>query len=93
MDEKYLPLYQITVDEETSATLEEQLRAVQKQLEALSMLPSAIQNTLDAVSKQLASIVPAKVENEDEGIDKTDEDLNRLEDGKHPHLNAEVLFT
>lgn len=47
-------------------TLEEQLRAVQKQLQALSQLPSAVQLTLDAVSRQLADIVGSKEENENE---------------------------
>nr|XP_023013824.1 uncharacterized protein LOC111503692 isoform X3 [Leptinotarsa decemlineata] len=57
----YKPLSEIKVDDsESSMTLEEQLLAVQKQLQALSQLPSAIQLTLDAVSRQLASIVSAK---------------------------------
>lgn len=43
--------------ETTSLSVEEQLVQVQKQLQQLSQLPSAIQATLDAVSKQLANIV------------------------------------
>lgn len=39
--------------------LETQLAAVQKQLLALSSLPSTIQATLDAVAKQLQELVPA----------------------------------
>lgn len=62
----YKPLSEIKVDNEGSMTLEEQLRAVQKQLQALSQLPSAVQLTLDAVSKQLADIVGSKDENENE---------------------------
>lgn len=34
---------------------------VQKQLQELSQLPSAIQSTLDAVTKQLATIVASSV--------------------------------
>lgn len=65
------------MDEETSTTLEEQLRAVQKQLQALSQLPSAVQTTLDAVSKQLADIVGAK----EDQISENGEDLDKLEEG------------
>lgn len=39
--------------------LEKQLADVQKQLEALSHLPSTIQATLEAVTKQIAEIMPA----------------------------------
>nr|CAI5817579.1 unnamed protein product [Callosobruchus analis] len=65
----YPPISEIKIEasEGNTTTLEEQLKAVQKQLEALSMLPSAIQLTLDAVSKQLASIVSTKEENEMNG--------------------------
>ncbi|VEN50665.1 unnamed protein product [Callosobruchus maculatus] len=65
----YPPISEIKIEasEGNTTTLEEQLIAVQKQLEALSMLPSAIQLTLDAVSKQLASIVSTKEENEMNG--------------------------
>jgi len=43
-------------DEELA--LEKQLSDVQKQLAALSTLPSTIQSTLDAVTKQLAELLP-----------------------------------
>ncbi|XP_062131213.1 neurofilament medium polypeptide isoform X9 [Drosophila sulfurigaster albostrigata] len=43
-------------DEELA--LEKQLSDVQKQLAALSSLPSTIQSTLDAVTKQLAELLP-----------------------------------
>lgn len=43
---------------EEELALEQQLKDVQKQLMALSSLPSTIQATLDAVTKQLAELVP-----------------------------------
>ncbi|XP_037810182.1 translation initiation factor IF-2 isoform X2 [Lucilia sericata] len=43
---------------EEELALERQLADVQKQLAALSSLPSTIQSTLDAVTKQLADILP-----------------------------------
>ena len=43
---------------EEELALERQLADVQKQLAALSNLPSTIQSTLDAVTKQLADILP-----------------------------------
>lgn len=75
--------------------MEEQLRTVQKQLQALSQLPSAIQLTLDAVSKQLASIVSAKEDSEEINEDNDDEkneendgqmqeELERIEEGNCP---------
>jgi len=39
--------------------LEQQLLDIQKQLLALSTLPTAIQSTLDAITNQLSKIVPA----------------------------------
>nr|CAH7760819.1 unnamed protein product [Callosobruchus chinensis] len=75
----YPPISEIKIEasEGSTTTLEEQLIAVQKQLEALSMLPSAIQLTLDAVSKQLASIVSTKEENEMNGdISQSSSDMN-----------------
>lgn len=68
-------------------TLEEQLRAVQKQLQALSQLPSAVQVTLDAVSRQLASIVSVKEnsqenENNEETDERNQEELERIEEGE-----------
>ncbi|XP_017015847.3 fibrous sheath CABYR-binding protein isoform X2 [Drosophila takahashii] len=43
---------------EEELALERQLADVQRQLAALSSLPSTIQSTLDAVTKQLAELVP-----------------------------------
>lgn len=43
----------------SESALEKQLADVQKQLEALSHLPSTIQATLEAVTKQIAEIMPA----------------------------------
>lgn len=43
----------------SDSALERQLADVQKQLEALSHLPSTIQATLEAVTKQIAEIIPA----------------------------------
>lgn len=43
---------------EEELALERQLADVQRQLAALSNLPSTIQSTLDAVTKQLADILP-----------------------------------
>lgn len=67
-------------------TLEEQLRAVQKQLEALAHLPSAIQLTLDAVSKQLATIVgtndgPQDIDENGENDDRNQENSERNDEG------------
>lgn len=45
---------------ESSLSLEQQLEAVQKQLLALSQLPTAIQVTLEAVTQQLNKIVMDK---------------------------------
>lgn len=50
------PQPQAKTDEELA--LEKQLADVQKQLAALSTLPSTIQSTLDAVTKQLAELLP-----------------------------------
>ncbi|CAH1975512.1 unnamed protein product [Acanthoscelides obtectus] len=78
----YPPLSEIKIEaaEGNTTTLEEQLLAVQKQLQALSMLPSAIQLTLDAVSKQLASIVSTKEEKEMNGdISKSSSERDEIE--------------
>lgn len=47
-------------------SLEEQLAAVQKQLQELSQLPSSIQDTLAVVTQQLAHIVGEKITTESE---------------------------
>lgn len=64
--EEYHPLSDITeeptnVEEksEDQIALEKQLQEVQRQLLALSTLPSTIQATLDSVTKQLAELLPA----------------------------------
>uniref|UniRef100_A0A1B0FJG2 Uncharacterized protein n=1 Tax=Glossina morsitans morsitans TaxID=37546 RepID=A0A1B0FJG2_GLOMM len=49
----------ITKKSEQELELERQLADVQKQLAALSNLPSTIQATLDAVSRQLTDLLPA----------------------------------
>uniref|UniRef100_A0A1A9WG59 PDZ domain-containing protein n=1 Tax=Glossina brevipalpis TaxID=37001 RepID=A0A1A9WG59_9MUSC len=52
-------LESVTKKSEQELELERQLADVQKQLAALSNLPSTIQVTLDAVSRQLADLLPA----------------------------------
>uniref|UniRef100_A0AAR5PKS3 Uncharacterized protein n=1 Tax=Dendroctonus ponderosae TaxID=77166 RepID=A0AAR5PKS3_DENPD len=63
---------------ESSLSLEEQLAAVQKQLLALSQLPSAIQVTLEAVTKQLNKIVLEKTTQVQEASSE-DYESNHLE--------------
>lgn len=69
-DEEFNPLSDITeeptnIEEPTQnkteedTVLEKQLQEVQRQLLALSTLPSTIQATLDSVTKQLAELLPA----------------------------------
>lgn len=81
------PISEIIVDEEGSMTLEEQLRAVQKQLQALSQLPSSVQMTLDAVSKQLADIVGTNEDNQEKKDEETEkqlaQDLEKMEEGNY----------
>ncbi|XP_028142019.2 glutamic acid-rich protein-like isoform X1 [Diabrotica virgifera virgifera] len=93
MGMKFKPISEIIVDpnSDLSMTLEEQLRAVQKQLQALSQLPSAVQLTLDAVSKQLAEIVSSKEEEENENDEKHSvEDENDHEEGTASQEAAEA---
>ncbi|XP_072402758.1 uncharacterized protein [Diabrotica undecimpunctata] len=89
MEMKFKPISEIIVDPNSdfSMTLEEQLRAVQKQLQALSQLPSAVQLTLDAVSKQLAEIVSSK---EDEENENDIEDENDQDEGTASQEAAEA---
>lgn len=57
--------------------IEQQLASVQKQLQALSSLPSTIQATLDAVTKQIEELIPAlnkRRESMAQQADKTDEE-------------------
>lgn len=92
---EYKPLSEIKIEteSETPTTLEEQLRAVQKQLQALSELPSAVQVTLDAVSRQLATLVG----NEENSENKECENDNAIkketgEDDKSEEKNVEGTF-
>ncbi|KAJ8913518.1 hypothetical protein NQ315_017069 [Exocentrus adspersus] len=71
---------------EIPPSLEEQLLSVQKQLQALSQLPSAIQLTLDAVSKQLASIVGAR-----ESAERNEESASNSKDEESPQTEEEFL--
>lgn len=68
---------------ESSLSLEEQLIQVQRQLQALSQLPSAIQVTLDAVSQQLAQIVGVRQQEEEERL--YEENNNEVEDAEERH--------
>ncbi|XP_026833162.1 titin isoform X3 [Drosophila erecta] len=52
------PITPLPVKSEEELALERQLADVQRQLAALSSLPSTIQSTLDAVTKQLAELLP-----------------------------------
>lgn len=53
------PTEEKTAKSEEELALEKQLEEVQRQLLALSTLPSTIQATLDSVTKQLAELLPA----------------------------------
>ncbi|XP_041564120.1 LIM domain-binding protein 3 isoform X2 [Drosophila elegans] len=65
-------------DEELA--LERQLADVQRQLAALSSLPSTIQSTLDAVTKQLADLLPTfKLQQQEKQLPQIDENQ---EDGE-----------
>ncbi|XP_016966422.1 titin isoform X4 [Drosophila biarmipes] len=58
---------------EEELALERQLADVQRQLAALSSLPSTIQSTLDAVTKQLAELVPTlKLQQQEKQLPQTD---------------------
>lgn len=82
----YIPIIFLVISE-SSINIEEQLAEVQKQLQALSQLPSTIQETLDAVSQQLAKIVSKSVpqkqneEREKRENDGASEDENVVEPG------------
>lgn len=95
MDLRQKPISEIKVDEEGSMTLEEQLRAVQKQLQALSQLPSSVQTTLDAVSKQLADIVGTDEDNQEKKDKETEkeitEDLEKMEEGVYVSIIVNIL--
>ncbi|XP_068905881.1 glutamic acid-rich protein isoform X4 [Tenebrio molitor] len=69
----------------TDRLLEEKLAEVQRQLEALSKLPSTIQSTIDAVTKQLATIVSIRSKSVTESEENVMSDVasnpeNELED-------------
>lgn len=61
--------------------MEEQLAQVQQQLQQLSQLPTAIQATLDAVSKQLASIVANGASQQQKEEDRS---VSEEDDGTEP---------
>ncbi|BFF98834.1 DNA ligase 1 [Drosophila madeirensis] len=68
---------------EEEQALERQLADVQKQLAALSTLPSTIQSTLDAVTKQLADLLPTfKLQQQPQAMPQIDEGLG--EEGEEP---------
>ncbi|XP_070064745.1 histone acetyltransferase KAT6A isoform X4 [Drosophila virilis] len=81
-------------DEELA--LEKQLADVQKQLAALSTLPSTIQSTLDAVTKQLAELLPTfKLQQQEQNqqqkqIDGQQAELSTAEEDE-PHGEYEAL--
>ncbi|XP_030238231.1 transcription factor SPT20 homolog isoform X4 [Drosophila navojoa] len=71
-------------DEELA--LEKQLADVQKQLAALSSLPSTIQSTLDAVTKQLAELLPTfKLQQQQQQQQQRDEEQP---DGQHEGMSS-----
>ncbi|XP_049822049.1 glutamic acid-rich protein isoform X4 [Aethina tumida] len=74
---------------ESSLSLEEQLIQVQRQLQALSQLPSAIQVTLDAVSQQLAQIVGVRQQEEEERL--YEENNNEVEDAEERHEDEDTI--
>ncbi|XP_034137137.1 LIM domain-binding protein 3 isoform X3 [Drosophila guanche] len=68
---------------EEEQALERQLADVQKQLAALSTLPSTIQSTLDSVTKQLADLLPTfKLQQQPQALPQIDEGLG--EEGEEP---------
>ncbi|XP_064540076.1 putative uncharacterized protein DDB_G0271606 isoform X3 [Drosophila montana] len=83
-------------DEELA--LEKQLADVQKQLAALSTLPSTIQSTLDAVTKQLAELLPTfklhqqeqQQQQQEQQIDGQQAELSTAEEDE-PHGEYEAL--
>lgn len=72
---------------EEELALERQLADVQKQLAALSSLPSTIQSTLDAVTKQLADLLPTfKLQQQQSG---QEQDQDQEKDGNQPQIDGE----
>lgn len=76
---------------EEEMALERQLADVQKQLAALSSLPSTIQSTLDAVTKQLADLLPTfKLQQQQPGQGQDQDQLQGQEkDGSQPQIDGE----
>ncbi|XP_023169911.2 microtubule-associated protein futsch isoform X2 [Drosophila hydei] len=70
---------------EEELALEKQLADVQKQLAALSSLPSTIQSTLDAVTKQLAELLPTfKLQQQQQEQQQQEEQPN----GQHQDVSS-----
>ncbi|CAG9854523.1 unnamed protein product [Phyllotreta striolata] len=93
LDIKIKSINEIIIDDpntESTLTLAEQLRSLQKQLEMLSQLPSEVQTTLDSVSKQLASIVSNPEETEDDNQDEAKEE-NREDVSNSSRAQAEGI--
>ncbi|EDW93958.2 microtubule-associated protein futsch isoform X2 [Drosophila yakuba] len=68
------PIAPLPVKSEEELALERQLADVQRQLAALSSLPSTIQSTLDAVTKQLAELLPTfKLQQQEKQLPQIDE--------------------
>lgn len=76
---------------ESSLPLEEQLAAVQKQLLALSQLPTAIQVTLEAVTEQLNKIVMDKMKRTEESDNYQNEAVdNEIVNGSEGSVEEDV---
>ncbi|KAH8317028.1 hypothetical protein KR074_012045 [Drosophila pseudoananassae] len=75
---------------EEEMALERQLADVQKQLAALSSLPSTIQSTLDAVTKQLADLLPTfKLQQQQPGQEQDqNQDPAQEKDGRQPQIDG-----
>lgn len=83
---------QAKTDEELA--LEKQLADVQKQLAALSTLPSTIQSTLDAVTKQLAELLPTfklqQQQQQQEGEKQQEEEQPPIDEQQAEEQQAEL---
>ncbi|XP_015835605.2 mRNA export factor GLE1 isoform X1 [Tribolium castaneum] len=81
---------QVEKNAELEKVLEEKLAEVQKQLQALAQLPSTIQSTIDAVTKQLATIVHITTLSVAESEDKAMSEVNsEFEDDKAEQVVTE----
>ncbi|KAH8415595.1 hypothetical protein KR222_006005 [Zaprionus bogoriensis] len=74
---------------EEELALEKQLADVQKQLAALSSLPSTIQSTLDAVTKQLAELLPTFKLQQQQQQQINEPQLETLEEQPEQQLEVE----